>query len=213
MPFWQQTVWSGFNVAPDGGVSRELLASQAEGQPVHTLAPEPFLLRARDKLDQAIQSKFGYSVFRGHSSVMSIAAKCHRFRALDKSGLLELAKDLTRITAGDIDSKALQEIVPLLPDEKRGSLKSLERVIAKLTDESVASARMSPLFHIYDLRLADAHLASSETDATLQKLGLDMSRPFVIQGRDMLAAVVDALYRLIEIIQSDSENGSLEGSS
>ena len=144
---------------------------------------------------------------------MSIAAKCHRFRALDKSGLLELAKDLTRITAGDIDSKALQEIVPLLPDEKRGSLKSLERVIAKLTDESVASARMSPLFHIYDLRLADAHLASSETDATLQKLGLDMSRPFVIQGRDMLAAVVDALYRLIEIIQSDSENGSLEGSS
>jgi hypothetical protein len=201
MPEWQQTVWSGFNVAPDGGVSNELLASQAEGQPARTSAPEPFLLRAREELDQAMQSRFARQIFRGHSSVASIAAQCHRFRAMDRRGLLELAKDLTRITADDIDSKELQEIVPLLPNEKRGSLKSLERLIAKLTDDTTAATRMSTLFHVYDLRLADAHLASSETDATLNKLGLDMSLPFVIQGRDLLVTLVDDLNRLVEIVR------------
>jgi len=60
---------------------------------------------------------------------------------------------------------------------------------------------MRTLFHVYDLRLADAHLASRETDATLQKLGLDMSIPFVIQGRDLLITLVDDLYRLVEIVR------------
>lgn len=201
MPVWQQTVWSGFNVAPDGGVSKELLASQAEGEPSETLAPEPFLLAAREELDKAMQLKFGRRAFRGHSSVASIAAQCHRFRALDKNGLLELAKDLARITVDDIDLKGLQEIIPLLPNEKRGSLKSLERIVAKLTDDSIAATKMSALFHIYDLRLADAHLASSEADATLQKLGLDMNLPAVIQGRDMLVSLVDAIYGLVALIK------------
>jgi hypothetical protein len=204
MPVWQQTVWSGFNVAPDGGVSRELLASQAEGEPSETLAPESFLLTAREELDKAMQSKFGCRAFRGHSGVAAIAAQCHRFRALDKSGLLELAKDLARIIVDDIDLKGLQEIIPLLPNEKRGSLKSLERIVAKLTDDSIAATKLSALFHVYDLRLADAHLASSETDATLRKLGLDTNLPVVIQGRDMLASLVDTLYGIIEVIKGTS---------
>ena len=125
----------------------------------------------------------------------------NRFRALDKNGLFELAKDLARITVDDIDLKGLQEIIPLLPNENRGSLKSLERIVAKLTDDSIAATKMSALFHIYDLRLADAHLASSEADATLQKLGLDMNLPAVIQGRDMLVSLVDAIYGLVAVIK------------
>jgi hypothetical protein len=136
--------------------------------------------------------------------VAAIAAQCHRFRALDKSGLLELAKDLARIIVDDIDLKGLQEIIPLLPNEKRGSLKSLERIVAKLTDDSIAATKLSALFHVYDLRLADAHLASSETDATLRKLGLDTNLPVVIQGRDMLASLVDTLYGIIEVIKGTS---------
>jgi hypothetical protein len=86
--------------------------------------------------------------------------------------LLELAEDLTGNKADDIDSRELQEIVPLYPTKSGGSLESLERIVAKLTDDSTATTRMGTLFHVYDLRLADAHLASSETDATLRKLGL-----------------------------------------
>jgi hypothetical protein len=49
--------------------------------------------------------------------------------------------------------------------------------------------------HIYDLRLADTHLAASETDATLQKLGPDVNLPFVTR------LLLDALSRLVEIVR------------
>jgi hypothetical protein len=203
MPSWQQRVWSGFNIAPDGGVCRELLASQAEGVPVSTLAPEAFLQKARDQMDEVFLSRFGHKVFRSHPGIREVLPSCHRFRALDRPGLFELAKDLARITADDIDLKQLQRIVPLDPGEKsRGSLKSLERVIAKLTNKESAATSMAALFATYELRLADAHLASSETAESLRKLCLDTSLPYVLQGRDMLVSLVDALFVLAAIVQS-----------
>ena len=208
LPLWQQIIWSGFNVAPDGGVGGELLASQAEGRPADTRAPEAFLLRAREQLDHAVQKRFGKKAFRGHDKVSEIASRCHRFRSLDLAGLFALAKDLALITADDIDQRQLQEIVPPKPGEKLGSLKSLERLIAKVTDESFARTSLSTLFHIYDLRLADAHLPSSETESTLREMGLDPKMPFVLQGRDMLVSLVDALYRLIRLIENTSGKSS-----
>jgi hypothetical protein len=208
LPLWQQIIWSGFNIAPDGGVGGELLASQAEGRPADTRAPEAFLLRAREHLDQAVQKRFGKRAFRGHANVGEIASRCHRFRSLDLTGLLALAKDLALITADDIDQKQLQEIVPPNAGEKLGSLKSFERLIAKVTDESFARTSLSTLFHIYDLRLADAHLPSSETESTLREMGLDPKMPFVLQGRDMLVSLVDALYRLIRLIENTSGKSS-----
>jgi hypothetical protein len=194
MPLWQQKIWSGFNVAPDGGVSKELLASQAKGVPSDTHAPEAFLVKGRDALNQAVLTACGVAAFRCDAKVVEIMASCHRFRALDRTGLLELAKDLSRVTADDIDAKQLQKIVPLEPGEKRGSLKSLERVIGKLTAERYAAVAMSALFAIYDLRLADAHLPSSTTDSDFQRLDIDPKLPYVLQGRDMLIALVDALF-------------------
>jgi hypothetical protein len=43
LPDWQQKIWAGYNIGPDGKVSEELLASQAEAQPADTQAPEVFL--------------------------------------------------------------------------------------------------------------------------------------------------------------------------
>lgn len=207
MPVWQQRIWAGFNIAPDGGVSTELLQSQAEGEPAHTQAPEAFLISGRNKLDEALSEKFGERAFRGHSDIAKVAQSCHRFRALDFAGLLALAKDLARITADDLDSKKLQKIVPLEPNEKRGSLKSLERVIGSITNEQAAAEMMKPLFVIYELRLADAHLASSETDASLGKLGLDRNLPYILQGRDLLDALVSCLFRLAHAVE-DGEMGA-----
>jgi hypothetical protein len=205
MRLWQQKIWSGFNVAPDGGVSKELLASQAEGIPSDTKAPEDFLIRGRDALNQAVLTACGAVAFRCDAKVDEIMASCHRFRALDKTGLLELAKDLSRITADDIDAKQLQKIVPLEPEEKRGSLKSLERVIAKLTSQRFAAAGMSALFAIYDLRLADAHLPTSSTDNDLERLEIDPKLPYVLQGRDMLIALVDAFFIMARAIRGASQ--------
>ena len=88
------------------------------------------------------------------------------------------------------------------PDEKLGSLKSLERLIANLTDESFARMKLGTLFHVYDLRLADAHLPSGETESRLREIGLDSKLPFVLQGRDLLMSLVNALYALVQSVEN-----------
>jgi hypothetical protein len=92
MPLWQQKIWSGFNIAPDGGVGKELLGSQAEGVPSETHAPEAFLVKGRDALNQAVLTACGVAAFHCDAKVVEIMASCHRFRALDRTGLLELQK-------------------------------------------------------------------------------------------------------------------------
>jgi len=39
LPAWQQQIWAGFNAAPEGGVSRELLSAQMETRVADTMAP------------------------------------------------------------------------------------------------------------------------------------------------------------------------------
>ena len=39
LPEWQQRIWAGHNVGPEGGVSEELLASQVRAEPARTQAP------------------------------------------------------------------------------------------------------------------------------------------------------------------------------
>jgi hypothetical protein len=43
LPDWQQKIWAGYNVSPEGKVSEELLASQMRAEPADTQAPEAFL--------------------------------------------------------------------------------------------------------------------------------------------------------------------------
>jgi hypothetical protein len=127
---WQQQIWAGFNVTPDGGVSRELLMAQAEGEPARTHAPEAFLMRTIERLNQNSKQRFGIEVIKPHSEHDRLLRLIHRFRAVDEAGFYALAKDLARLTADSIDVAGLQAIVPIAKGEKRGSLKSLEGVLA-----------------------------------------------------------------------------------
>jgi len=43
LPEWQQQIWAGFNIAPEGGISKELHAAQVKAEPASTLAPEAFI--------------------------------------------------------------------------------------------------------------------------------------------------------------------------
>lgn len=62
-----------------------------------------------------------------------------------------------------------------------------------------AKALMAPLFGLYDLRLADAHLGSDVASA-LDRLRVDPKAPAVIQGRTLLETVVIAVSALTEAI-------------
>ena len=93
LPEWQQRVWAGHNIGPEGGVSDELLASQVRASPADTQAPEAFLAKGLKFLKQRSLEEFGVSVLREHDQIPVIIPRCHRFRAIDKAGLFGLAKD------------------------------------------------------------------------------------------------------------------------
>lgn len=207
-PHWIQMIWAGFNVGPEGGVSAELLAAQAEGSPADTQAPEDFLPRVFERLAQQGKEKFGIRLFRPHDYFQTVLGSVHRFRATDAAGLFALAKDLARLTADSIDAAAVRTAAKIA--EELGSLKSLEALLALHAPPAYAHAIIGPLFAIYELRLADAHLPSSDDEAAFMLLRVDRAAPCVIQGYQLLHTCVSSLYAISQVLEKlpDVEDGA-----
>jgi hypothetical protein len=203
LPEWQQRIWAAHNVGPEGKISEELQASQVHARPARTKAPEDFIEKGLDRLQERAIAKLGVPILREHSYVRELIPRIHRFRATDREGLFALAKDVARITADDLDEKQLQTIVNPPKGEKWGSLKSLEKVLALKISADDARAMLRALAGIYDLRLADAHLPSEKTLDAIKLIGLDEAVPFVHQGYQLLDAAVSSLYRICGVIEKE----------
>ncbi|MFI5096406.1 MAG: hypothetical protein ACHQT6_00390 [Candidatus Acidiferrales bacterium] len=196
LPEWIKVIWAGFNVSPEGGVSAELLAAQAEGNPADTQAPEEYLLKIFPLLNKITTEQFGFALFRAHERFLPLISEAHRFRSTDQGSFFALAKDLARLTADAIDIAAIQKMVTPTKGEKWRSLKSLEKLIALKRDPGRAHILLGPLFGIYELRHADAHLASSDMKEALTLVNVDQNAPFVIQGYQLLHSCVTSLYSI-----------------
>ena len=198
---WEQKIWAGYNVGPEGGVSEELLAAQAEGRPADTQAPEAFLPQAFVLLNEVTTAKFGFRLFREHADFDALMAGAHRFRATDQAGVFSLAKDLARLTANSIDTGAIQKIVAPPKGEKWGSLKSLEHLVGFKVGPETARSLLGPILGIYKLRHADAHLAGSNIDEAFALASVDRTQQFVFQGYRLLHSCVSSLYSILEALQ------------
>lgn len=208
LPVWQQIIWTGFNVAPDGGVSKELLMSQLDAEPATTQAPEEFLAVEYKRLNETFMHVFGIPLFRSQKEIEELFPKLHRFRSLSETGFYELAKDLARITADAICLKDLQSKLTIPKDTKWGSLKTLQNFLiqkAGLKDE-IAKSIMSPLFGIYDMRQVDAHLGDASKDDPFISLGVSRDLPPMLRGQAMLERFVTTLCVIQKVISEKKEN-------
>jgi hypothetical protein len=196
LPDWQQVIWGGYNVAPEGGVSEELLASQMRAEPAKTQAPEEFLGRGIELLSEMTHRRFGFALFREHDEHERLLRAAHRFRATDRVGLFSLAKDLARLTADSINATAIQKVISLPQGQKLRSLKSLETLVAMHIDADRARSFLTPLFGIYELCHADAHLPSGDVEDALKMARVNTTLPFVLQGYAILHSCVSALYAI-----------------
>lgn len=201
LPVWQQLIWSGHNVAPEGGVSEELLASQAKGDPAGTQAPEQFLGSGLKKLNELAKTKIGIRLIREHQDVPDLLARTHRFRATDKAGFFSLAKDLARLTADSFDPREIKKVVQPPTDANWRSLKLLEALVAQRIAPRVAHQNLGPLFAIYDLRHGDAHLSSSDLTGPMKLLQIDQNAPYVMQGYRLVHACVNCIHFIIKVVE------------
>jgi hypothetical protein len=165
--------------------------------PAETQEPEDFLLKGIKALNILSIARLGFQIIRETDALFTIISKCHRFRSINLDGLYALAKDLARITADSIDSTKLQKIIVPPKGEKWGSLKSLENYLGTLVHLEESKFIMAPLFAIYDLRLADAHLPKSNYEKQYQLLNINIEQPFVWQEYQMLNSCVTTIYRII----------------
>lgn len=201
LPDWQQKIWAGYNVSPDGKVSEELLASQMRAKPADTQAPEPFLSDGLKRLRHYATVELGINLIRDHDYVPELEKKTHRFRAVDKSGLYALAKDVARMTADSIDASEIQTIVSPPKGVNWGSLKSLENLLATRIDSGIARSMLSSLVGVYELRHGDAHLPSSDVDEVFALLNVDRTAPYVHQGYELLHACVTSIHAIGDVLK------------
>ena len=79
LPEWQQRIWAGHNISPEGGVSSELIASQVRAEPADTQAPEEFLKQGIEIINSLSSEKLGIYLFREHELLPELFEKTHRF--------------------------------------------------------------------------------------------------------------------------------------
>lgn len=199
-PEWQQRIWAGHNIAPDGKVCAELLAAQVRTDPAGTKAPEAFLSKAVSTFDLAFSSRFGFSPLRTHPELDEIERKCHRFRSTDRAGFYALAKDLNRFLVERIDVEALKPFGE--KGKNLGGIKLIERALSTVVDAEEAHGLTSVLVGIYDLRKADAHLPSKNVDDAIKLSGVNVSQSMVFQGGHLLHNTVSCLLRLAEALDA-----------
>ena len=205
LPLWQQQIWAGHNIAPEGGISKELHASQVKVEPASTQAPEALIEKAIKKINEATKKQFNIQFFRGHHSISDIINSINRFRAVDDKGLFSLAKDIARIIVDDIDVDAIQKIAPPQKGTKWGSLKTIENLLVLKIPQETARQILSPLFGVYELRHGDAHLPSSDIENSFNLIDIDRNLPSVVQGYQMIFTCVNNLHLILKIIENWDE--------
>jgi hypothetical protein len=197
---WQQRVWSGHNVTPEGGVSTELISAQMRAVVADTMAPERIFEDWLGKLDQLFVDATGSPLFRPHQGTEKLRASVNRFRALEHDGLFALAKDVMRLIADQIDVHPLQKIAPPPTNERWGSLKSLEKYLATIVTPEHARKVMGPLFGVWELRLADAHLSANDLENSYKLADIDPQAAPLDQGFNLISNVAKAIWRVGDIV-------------
>ncbi len=201
LPEWQQNIWAGYNISPDGGVSKELLASQVKARPASTQAPEEFLFSGIKLVNRISQEKLGGKLFRDHETTADLVKKAHRFRSIDKDSFHELAKDLTRLIIENLDVQFMKTFVSPPNKQIWGSIQYLENFLSQKYEREFVRMITAPLVGINKLRLGDAHLPSRDNSAEgIKLIGIDIDSPFVHQGFQMLTQIVNSLYCIADML-------------
>lgn len=211
LPVWMQEIWAGYNIPPEGGVSKELLIMQAMGLPVRSQAPEKFLPKEYKRLNESFEKKYGIPLFNITPEVDVLLTKANRFQSFTQAGFFELAKDLAKLTCDSINKKALLKLLIGVEDKNLGSLKVLENILIQKESiaEDQAKSIMAPFFGINDLRQTDAHIKGPDTETAMQAVGIKKDLIPLFRGTDMLYQFVNTIVTINGIITNEKETGKI----
>lgn len=205
LPGWEQRIWSGHNVAPDGKVSKELLDAQVRADPASTVAVEAKLLRTLDSLQTGFREVLGVDLFTHDLNAETFAHQVSRFAVSDRQSLLRLAKELVRVFTDRLNVTALRTIATRSDKDKLGSNKLLESIVADKIGADQARKIFGPIVGTYDMRIGDAHPTSSKIEEAIALAGIDETRSFLRQGEQLIHNFGCSTYWIGRVLLGDSE--------
>ncbi len=186
LPAWEQFIWAASNVAPEGKVSAELLASQVKAEPADTHAVEDMLFGCMRLLEAEFLKTFNVSLFSHEIDDAASMQQVSRFSSKDQASLLRLAKELVRIFSDRLDVRALRKLSNHPDKDKLGSNKLLQSILAQKAGEERAREVFAAIAGAYDMRIGDAHPTSSKISEALKLAGIDAAASYLRQGEQLI---------------------------
>jgi hypothetical protein len=183
---WEQHIWAAHNVAPDGKVSNELLASQVKARPASTHAVEELLFKSMRMLEAGFREEFSISLFTHDIDDAAVMQQISRFVSKDQASLLRLAKELVRVFSDRLNVRELRKLSTHAEKDKLGSNKLLQDVLAQKVGADKARRIFSAVAGAYDMRVGDAHPTGSKIGDALKLAGIDDNSSFMRQGEQLI---------------------------
>ena len=196
LPAWEQHLWAAHNVAPEGKVSAELLASQVAVKPASTKAPEELLIVGMRMLERDFGRHFGVTLFLRDIDEGDVIQHVSRFASQDQPSLLRLAKELIRVFSDRLDTRELRKLATHEDKDKFGSNKLLQDVLTTRIGEEAARDIFRHIVGAYEMRLGDAHPTSSKIADALALAGIDPQGSPLRQGQQLIDNFARALWRI-----------------
>ena len=183
---WEQHIWAAHNVVPEGGVSGELLDSQAKAQPASTHSVEFKLFDSMRMLEAGFKKAYGISLFTHDIDDAALMQHVTRFVSRDQASLLRLAKELVRVFSDRLNVGELRKLAVHEDKVKLGSNKLLQDVLAQKVGAEKARRVFAEIAGTYDMRLGDAHPTGSKIVEAIKLAGIDQSVSFIRQGEQLI---------------------------
>lgn len=151
------------NIQSDHSIGSEFYDGQIECK-FTDRTPEDQLFEQRSRLLEACFSRFGQKVAHLEKEVLDLAISVRRPVVDTPAERRNVADALNKVYLESFDNKALEKILGALGQDasKLGSLKRLQKLTEVVSPEEDVAGTMSPLYVLYDLRVAYSHLGSHE---------------------------------------------------
>lgn len=194
------------NVPSDHSIGSEFYDGQIEAK-FTDRPPEDQLFEQRSLLLEACFSRFGEKLAHLENEVLDLAISIRRPVVDTPAERRNVADALNKVYLESLDNTALERVLVKLGQNaaKLGSLKRLQKLAETIAPAEDIAGAMSPLYVLYDLRVAYSHLGSEEGQE--EKLRFVRERLGLADGADLFAiydtlvpALKGAFAKLTEVL-------------
>jgi len=207
LPVEEQFYFRSENICSNHTISSEFYEAQ-----IDVIWAEPSnehkLFNIRKTLYEKVLSQSHLSLTQLETETVKLAQKIQRPIVNTENAFSQVIIAMNMLFVESINSKDIKAFIKKAHSEidvgQKGGLKIFETWIDLYTDNLDSKTIISPLFVLYDLRIAMAHLQSEETKIGLlssgcTRLGLSHDERDYLVIYDVLLSKINEMYRLVLI--------------